>query len=151
MDKLLAKKLFLEGYNCAQAVAVAFADDCGLEADVMKKAAIAFGGGFAHTQQLCGALTGAAIAAGLLVAGTHANAKIEFYEKMQAVAKKFEETYGSMICKNLLDEKNFLQKRDLSFATQEEYAARPCLVLVSGAIDLCKDFALNNGVKLKNC
>ena len=70
---------------------------------------------------------------------------------MQAVAKKFEETYGSMICKNLLDEKNFLQKRDLSFATQEEYAARPCLVLVSGAIDLCKEFALNNGVKLKNC
>ena len=110
MDKLLAKKLFLEGYNCAQAVAAAFADDCGLEADVMKKAAIAFGGGFAHTHQLCGALTGAAIAAGLLVAGTHANAKIEFYEKMQAVAKKFEETYGSMICKNLLDEKNFLQK-----------------------------------------
>ena len=41
-----AAQLFCEGYNCAQAVAVAFCDVTGLDPKTTAKMASPFGGGF---------------------------------------------------------------------------------------------------------
>ena len=41
----LARANFLEGYNCAQAVLLAFAEDAGLEKDTALRLASSFGGG----------------------------------------------------------------------------------------------------------
>ena len=41
-----AAQLFCEGYNCAQAVAVAFCDVTGLDPKTVAKMASPFGGGF---------------------------------------------------------------------------------------------------------
>ena len=41
----LTGDLFLEGYNCAQAVAVAFADVTGMDKQLAAKMAAPFGGG----------------------------------------------------------------------------------------------------------
>lgn len=53
-----AERLFLQGYNCAQSLAGAFADVTGLEQAVMLRLASSFGGGMGRLREVCGAVTG---------------------------------------------------------------------------------------------
>ena len=60
-----AKELFLQGYNCCQAVVGAFAEDLGLDFDTAMKLSSSFGGGFGRLREVCGAVSGMGIVAGL--------------------------------------------------------------------------------------
>ena len=53
-----AAELFLGGYNCAQAVAVAFCDVTGLDVDFTARMASSFGGGMGRMREVCGAVSG---------------------------------------------------------------------------------------------
>ena len=53
-----AAELFLSGYNCAQAVAVAFCDVTGLDEKFTAKTISAFGGGMGRLREVCGAVSG---------------------------------------------------------------------------------------------
>lgn len=57
-----AKALFLEGYNCAQAVAGAFAPEMGLSVDAAARLASGFGGGMGRMREVCGAVSGMTLA-----------------------------------------------------------------------------------------
>ena len=61
-----AKALFLEGYNCAQAVAGAFAPEMGLSVDAAARLASGFGGGMGRMREVCGAVSGMTLAASAL-------------------------------------------------------------------------------------
>ena len=61
-----AKNLFYEGYNCAQAVMLAFADALDIPQQTLKAAGLPMGGGMGRLRQTCGGVSGAAITAGLL-------------------------------------------------------------------------------------
>ena len=61
-----AAKLFLDGYNCAQAVMVAFCDVTGLEEKYAAKMISSFGGGMGRLREVCGAVSGMLMVAGLL-------------------------------------------------------------------------------------
>lgn len=52
-------------YNCAQAVAMAYAEDCGLDAAAAQKLAAHFGSGMRHGST-CGAVTAALMVLGML-------------------------------------------------------------------------------------
>ena len=54
-----AKALFMEGYNCSQAVVGAWAEDIGLDSETAYKIASGFGGGIGRMREVCGAFTGA--------------------------------------------------------------------------------------------
>lgn len=53
-----AVALFMEGYNCAQSLAGAFADAAGMDQRVMLKLASSFGGGMGRLREVCGAVSG---------------------------------------------------------------------------------------------
>ena len=53
-----AADLFEQGYNCAQAVAVAFCDLTGMTEQQAAMAASSFGGGFGRQREVCGAVSG---------------------------------------------------------------------------------------------
>jgi len=145
MDKMLAKQMFMQGYSCSQAVACAFAQECDMTVDQLKKAAIAFGGGFVHQHSLCGALTGGALVAGIIKGGTQPNSKMDFAVKFEWVVDDFCKKHGSIMCSELANDKQKLfEQADLSVATEEEYKARPCLALVMSAIDMVADYIKNN-------
>ena len=61
-----AAELFLGGYNCAQAVAVAFCDVTGLEEKQAARMASAFGGGMGRMREVCGAVSGMMLILSLL-------------------------------------------------------------------------------------
>lgn len=67
MDKTeLARKKHETGYNCAQSVACSFADEVGVDESILYKACEGFGGGLGCGKGMCGALSGAAVLAGMV-------------------------------------------------------------------------------------
>ena len=60
-----AKEMFLQGYNCCQAVVGAFADLYGFEPETAMKFAEGFGGGMGRMRLTCGAVNAMAIVAGM--------------------------------------------------------------------------------------
>ena len=62
-----AGALFLEGYNCAQSVVLAFADEMGIPKETAARIASSFGGGLGRLREVCGCVSGMAIVAGELL------------------------------------------------------------------------------------
>lgn len=61
-----AAKLHREGYNCCQAVVCVFADELGMDESLLYKVGEGFGAGMGTGKGVCGAISGAAILAGLV-------------------------------------------------------------------------------------
>lgn len=81
-----AKALFMEGYNCSQAVVGAWAEDIGLDSETAYKIASGFGGGIGRMREVCGAFTGAVMVLGLKFGntiGSDREAKGKDYERVQ--------------------------------------------------------------------
>ena len=69
-----AAELFLQGYNCAQAVAVAFCDLMGMDAHTAAKLSSSFGGGMGRLREVCGAVSGMLMVVGVLYGYDQADA-----------------------------------------------------------------------------
>ena len=62
----LAKTNFLKGYNCAQAVVCAFIDLTNVSETDALRASSSFGGGMGRMREVCGAVSGMFMVAGLI-------------------------------------------------------------------------------------
>lgn len=126
-----AAQLFLQGYNCAQAVAVAFCDVTGLQPAFAAKMASSFGGGMGRLREVCGAVSGMLMVAGLLygyaVPGDD-QIKKEHYQLVQHLAGQFREEVGSIVCREIL--KNPPTDPAPTPRTEEFYRKRPCTRMV---------------------
>ena len=64
--KEIAMDYFTQGCNCAQAVVLAFAQETGQDPAALARLSSSFGGGLGRLREVCGAVSGMAIVAGLL-------------------------------------------------------------------------------------
>ncbi len=107
MDKKQQIKEYLQkGFNCAQAVAVAFADELGYDKKTMLAASAGFGGGIGRQAMTCGALTGATIVLGFTKGQTENNdlaTKAKCYQAVQDFFMEFKKVHGATTCKDLLN------------------------------------------------
>ncbi len=139
----LAKDLFIEGYNCSQAVLAAFEDEIGLDLETCLKIASSFGGGMGRLREVCGAVSGMFMVAGLIYGYTDPkdySAKTEHYKRIQELAKQFEEQNGSIVCRELL---GLSVKADAPVPekrTEQYYKKRPCAELVELAAAIMDDY-----------
>ena len=130
-----AAELFLSGYNCAQSVAVAFCDVTGLDEKTAARTVSAFGGGMGRLREVCGAVSGMFFVLSLLYGydtpGDDVSKK-RLYTDVQALAGKFRERCGSIVCREILN--NPPTDPNPSPRTAEYYKVRPCarMVLVAG-------------------
>lgn len=140
----LAKKYFLEGFNCAQSVALAFCDDFGMDKETMLLISSPFGGGMGRLREVCGAVSGMFMVLGLAKGYSSLGAKEEktqLYKDVQALAEKFKQENGSIICRELLNLRTKGKDSPVpSDRTPEYYASRPCPELCRYAADLLDDF-----------
>ena len=100
-----AVALFKEGFNCSQSVFGAFAEDYNLDQDLAMRIAASFGGGMGRMREVCGAVSGMLLVAGLetgAVVGSDREKKAENYAEVQALAEQFRAQNGSIICRELL-------------------------------------------------
>ena len=68
----IAKQNFMNGYNCSQAVLLAFCEDFGLEKETALKISEPFGGGMGRMREVCGTVTGMFMVLGLAMGNSDA-------------------------------------------------------------------------------
>ena len=136
-----AVELFKKGYNCAQAVAVAFCDVTGLEEAVTARMVSSFGGGMGRMREVCGAVSGMLFTLSYLYGydtpGDDVSKK-ELYTNVQALAGEFREKVGSIVCREIL--KNPPSDPCPTPRNGEFYAKRPCAWMVYTAAELMDRF-----------
>ena len=133
---ILAAQLFLDGYNCAQAVAAAFSDVTGLTPQQAAKSVSAFGGGMGRMREVCGAVSGMFSVLSLLYGYETPNpaAQKSLYGAVQELAEQFRQQAGSIICREIL--KNPPSDPNPTPRTEEFYKQRPCARMVIIACEL---------------
>lgn len=87
-----ARALHRSGYNCAQAVVLAYADVLPIDAKSAAMVAAGFGRGVAGLREVCGCVSGMAMVAGL----------VERSAEVKALAELFREENGDINCGRLL-------------------------------------------------
>lgn len=132
----IARSLFMQGYNCAQAVLCAFGDVTGLDNDTAARLASSFGGGLGRLREVCGTVSGAAMVLGMAkgyATPGDQQAKAAHYHTVQEFARRFREENGSIICRELLSGVQTVPGDDPEPRTPEYYRKRPCPELAACA------------------
>lgn len=125
-----ARDMFLQGYNCCQAVVGAFADLYGFDPETAMKMAEGFGGGLGRMRLTCGAVNGMAMVAGMKM--SHGKAgdlqrRGDIYAVVRQMVEEFKAQNGTIICAELL---GLSMPKDNSPMPEERtpdyYKRRPC-------------------------
>lgn len=117
-------------YNCAQAVACAFADSIGANEDEIYSIGNAFGRGMGCMEATCGALTGAGI-----IIGIASGDRVKSMQAMAAILRRFEERNGATICKHLKG----IAIDPHSGKTTAGHPLRPCDLCVADSAEFLAD------------
>ena len=135
-----AIQLFENGYNCAQSVFVAFCDITGLDEKTAASLSSSFGAGMGRMREVCGAISGMFMAAGILYGYSDPkanNEKAEHYARIQSLARDFKEINGSIICHELLKGLECSTDPNTpSPRTEEFYKKRPCKAIIGEAAEI---------------
>lgn len=134
-----AVKLFKEGYNCSQSVLIAYCEELGLDRDMALRLSSSFGGGMGKLREVCGAVSGMFMVAGLKYGYSDPNDKAlkqKHYELIQRLAQRFKEGNRSIVCRELLGLDVHQDKPVPEARTAEYYKKRPCAELVRCAAEI---------------
>ncbi len=140
----IAKQNFLNGYNCTQAVLLAFSKDFGIDDETALMISAPFGGGIGRLREVCGTFSAVNMVLGLAHGkDIHIDRakKAQLYKEVQQLAERFKSDNGSIICRELLGLR--IKGKDHfepSERTEEYYKARPCPELCRYAADLIEDY-----------
>lgn len=138
-----ARAYFYQGYSCAQCMGKAFSEFINMpEADFIKLCS-SFGGGMGRLREVCGAVSVPFMVIGALYGYSDNNTgdeKVAHYRRVQEFAHRFEEKYGTIICRELLD-RNVKHESPVPDArTNEYYMSRPCPDIIEFAADLLEQY-----------
>ena len=143
-----AVSFFEEGYNCSQAVFMAYSDIYGIEPEMAAKLATSFGGGMGRLREVCGAVSGMFLVLGMQYPFTDTKdraTKNINYKAVQRTANEFKSVMGSYICADLLKLKHVPQNPESSERNEAYYKTRPCTRCVALAAEIVgKELLLKN-------
>ena len=143
-----ARDLFLSGWNCAQAVAGAFAEEMGMDQKTALKMSSGFGGGMGGTRNVCGAVSGMCMVASQVLGDYDADdneAKKYLYAAIQRMYAAFTQQHETISCLELLRRNGILAKAEPSERTPEYYRTRPCVRYVEACASLVADMLNEEG------
>ncbi len=131
-----ARRLFKEeGYNCCQAVVLAYNDLFDIDDATAAAMSAGFGGGMGRMREVCGSVSGMVMLAGFIAPANDPSIKVDRtnnYALVQNMAAQFKELNGSIVCKELLGlaPMPHTESPEPSDRTPEYYKKRPCEELV---------------------
>lgn len=145
-----AEEIFQQGYNCCQAVLLAFADIIeGVDEQTLAVVGTGLGGGVARLREVCGAVSGMAIIAGFIKPATDPKNMAERtanYAMVQDFAAAFKKERGSIVCRELLGIRAGEAGKEApkpSDRTPQFYHARPCVINVGLAARIVAEYLIN--------
>ncbi len=131
----MAVQNFLDGCNCAQSVAMAYADILGLTREQAAMVSVGFGGGMGRLRSHCGAYSAAVMLCGALEGpdGAEKGHRPLTYARVQEVHRQFIERNGTVSCAQLLGRAGVPENPTPEERTPEYYAKRPCASIIRSA------------------
>ena len=145
----LAKENFMNGYNCSQALVLAFEDMVPIDRESLLKLASSFGGGMGRLREVCGSVSGMFMIAGLIYGydgPETGQVKADHYARIQELARRFEETHGSIVCREMLGLNVKHDAPTPEARTNEYYKKRPCPDIVGDAAEILEKYIEENPV-----
>lgn len=137
----IAESYFRQGYNCSQAVALAFCDEMKLGKPMVERLVIGFGGGIGRMREVCGAMCGITFVIGAF----YDEDKSSVYKRVQELAEVFKKQNGSIICRELLGlSDKSVPSPQAEKRTEEFYKKRPCALIVHDAADMLDEYIKAN-------
>ncbi len=146
-EKERAIQLFLEGYNCSQAVFVAFCDRFGIDESTAKKISAGLGGGLGRQREVCGAVSAASMVLGAIVAaqeGADQKSKQKNYELVRELSDRFRQRHNSIICREMLKDLAVNKGAVPDERTAEYYKKRPCLRVIEDVAEILSQMLEEN-------
>ena len=138
-----AMQSFLNGYNCAQCMILAFEDMLTIDVDMALKIASPFGGGMGRLREVCGSVSGMFMILGYIKGYNEPGdyeGKKELYEHVQELARRYEEANGSIICRELLGLNVKKEEATPEKRTEEYYKKRPCAEKIGSAAEILEEY-----------
>ena len=133
-----AVRLFDSGFNCAESVLLALNEEFNKKTTIIPRIATGFGAGIGRSGQICGALSGAVMAIGLLKGCDKGEKEREkrniTYKNVRRMIKAFEKEFGSNQCR-ILTQCNLQTKEGQEKYRHEELRKKLCPKLVSWCTD----------------
>ena len=136
--KQLASEYFHMGYNCSQAVVMAFEDIIGIDKETLAKMSVGLGGGVGRMREVCGCVSGMAMVLGLVFGNDDPSSKNDIYPIVQKACDGFKKENGSIICRELLKGIPTSTGGTAEARTPEFYKKRPCGELVEQAAEIAE-------------
>ena len=102
MEKNKAMEIMRQGHGCSESVLLAVSQEFGIESEVIPKIASCFAGGIGNSGSVCGAVTGAVMAIGLIV--ENGDSMDDYLKKMSMVQEfrhRFEQEMETIDCHEL--------------------------------------------------
>ncbi len=134
-----ARNYFTAGYNCAQAVAMAFDDIMDMDVNMVARTAAPFGGGMGRMREVCGAVSGMTLVAGAIspsIDPKNMDERKANYALVQNFAAQFRAENGDIVCRRLLGLEPATESSETAMPserTAEYYRKRPCVEYVATA------------------
>ena len=141
----LAHEYHKNGYNCCQSVLAAFSDITGLSEQASMDIGGGFGGG-GGTGELCGALSGAIMALGLMSPvdeNDPVGSKKRTVAQAKELQKRFSEKFGALRCQDLL--KNKFTPDDTTPAAKTLGLTGHCAIMVVTAVEIVEAMLAERG------
>ncbi len=135
-----ASDIHSKGFNCAQSVLLSLSDLTGQD----EKTSLALGGGFGggmRAAEVCGAVSGAVMALGLLFPFTDGDdkaAKDRIASLTREFHKRFREKNGTLICRSLLGY-DMEKPEDFAKIVEAGLIAKMCPPLMDSAEAIVRD------------
>ena len=98
-------------------------------------------------REVCGAVSGMFLAAGLLYGyegPETGRPKAEHYARIQELARRFEERHGAIVCRELLGLKARREGPVPEARTAEYYRKRPCPEIIGDAAEILEEYIREN-------
>ncbi len=133
------EKNFADGCNCCQAVFLSYASDFGIDEKTALRLSSNFGGGFSKMREMCGAVSGMTMVAGLAKGYDDIKdpeAKSASYDLGHKLITEFKERNGALSCKELLKMQEEYKKEGTVPGGEPFNEKRPCTYLVKCAAEI---------------
>ena len=145
MDKNMDHKekaiyYFSQQLHCSQSVLAAFADECGITEEKALKLGSCFGGGM-RKGEVCGAVTGALMALGLLYGQNAVDDKegrLSSDKVNDLMMDRFKEKCGSYICNDLLG-CDIISEEGHQYCLDNKLFTEFCPKMVAAAVEVVEE------------
>lgn len=144
-----AENYFKAGYNCAQAVVMAFDDVMQMTPDQLARLVAPFGGGMGRMREVCGTVSGMAFVAGAIAPSadpSNLEERKQNYALVQHFADEFRRENGDIVCRRLLGLEPMVERAETAMPserTPEYYKKRPCGEYVGSAARIVAEYLAN--------